>query len=57
MCMTMETKTNVRKYGESYYLLLSPDVVRWLGVEAGDEMVIEDKDGKKGRFIAAWKKE
>jgi len=53
----METKSNIRKFGNSLYLLIPMPVSEWLALKDGDDMVIEDKEKTKGKFFAAWKEE
>jgi antitoxin component of MazEF toxin-antitoxin module len=45
------------KIGGSIYLRIPPAVVEHLEIKDGDAGEIEDKNGNKGKFIAAWKTE
>lgn len=54
----MKIKTNIRRVGGSLYLLLPPNLIKYLFLEAGDDVVfIQDDEGRFGRFASFWKDE
>jgi len=50
-------KTKARMNGNSMALTLRKEVTEYLGVEVGDTIEMGVYKGKKGKFIAIWKKE
>jgi antitoxin component of MazEF toxin-antitoxin module len=52
----MQQKTSLRNIGGSFYMLMPPALVEYLGLVVGeDTIVVEDKEKSKGRFAAIWK--
>lgn len=47
----------VRKQGESYYLLIRPELVNFLNIEHRDEMKVQAETGKHGKYVSAWNPE
>jgi len=41
----------------AYYLPLPIDLVRFLGIEEKGTIIIQDEEGKHGRYASFWKKE
>lgn len=53
----MEVKREIKKWGEtSLVFAIPPDLCKYLEIEAGDEIVLKDEEGKHGRFVTLWKK-
>lgn len=46
----------VYKNHESITLTIPSDLAKYLELEVGDEVVIQDDKGKHGKFISLWKK-
>jgi len=44
----------VRKQGESFYLLLRPEIADYLDVQHMDTMQVQPENGKHGPYISAW---
>ena len=53
----MEYEKKLIEIGGSQGLILPIDLCKYLGLEIGSEIVIQDDGGKKGKFISLWKKE
>jgi antitoxin component of MazEF toxin-antitoxin module len=47
----------VRKFGNSLSIAIPPDVLKYLVIDEGTEIVLEVKEGKYGKYVAFWKKE
>ena len=52
----MQYEKKLIEVGGSQGLILPLDLCKYLGLEVGSEIVIQDDKGKKGRFISLWKK-
>lgn len=52
----MQMKTNVKKYGGTLFLRLTPAIIEYLDIKEEQEMIIEDEEGKHGKYFSAWKK-
>ena len=50
-------KTLITIGGGSLGFTIPPDLARFLGLEAGDEIILRDEKGKKGLYCSFWKKE
>ena len=53
----MQFERKITEVGGSLMLILPPDLCKFLGLNASDVMVVQDEEGKKGKFLSAWKKE
>jgi len=57
----MKDDTNMRNINGSWYCRIPPSFVRHLGLEGewGEavDAMIQDEDGKKGKYCSIWKKE
>ena len=53
----MDTTTKVRQIGGSLMLILPQLYARHLNIREGDELVLRDEEGKRGKFISFWKVE
>ncbi len=53
----MQFEKKIIEIGGSQGLLLPLDLCKYLGLELGSEIVIQDDEGKHGKFISLWKKE
>jgi len=52
----MQYEKKIIEIGGSQGLLLPLDLLNYLGIKIGDIVVIQDDEGKKGKFISLWKK-
>jgi len=53
----MQFERQVKKWGETSLIVTIPaDLARYLELKAEDEVIIQDDEGKHGKFIAMWKK-
>ena len=53
----MEIERNVAKWGTSLVVVIPPDVVKYLDLEQGTDIVIDAEKGKHGKFISIWRKD
>ena len=53
----MQYEKKVLDVGESLGIILPLDLCKYLGIEKGTEIVIQDDEGKHGRFISIWRKD
>ena len=53
----MQYEKRLIEIGGSQGLILPIDLCKYLELELGSEIVIQDDKGKKGKFISLWKKE
>ena len=52
----MEYEKKIIEVGGSQGIILPLDLCKYLGLEVGTEIIIQDDKGKKGKFISLWKK-
>jgi antitoxin component of MazEF toxin-antitoxin module len=52
----MQYEKKVINIGGSKTILLPVDLCKYLDIDFGDEVIIQDDIGKKGKFISLWKK-
>ena len=52
----MKIERKICEVGGSLMLIIPPDLAKYLEVKAGDEMIMQDEEGKKGKFVSFWKK-
>ena len=52
----MQQETKVRKVNESYHVTIPINLARWLGLNEGDTLVVQDEEGKHGKYFSTWKK-
>lgn len=52
----MQYEKKLTIIGGSQGVLLPTDLCKYLELEIGDELIIQDDIGKKGKFISMWKK-
>ena len=51
----MEIKTSIRKNGGSFYMLLPPDMMKFLELEEGEDTVyLRDREKEFGRYGQFW---
>ena len=53
----MQFKKKIIDVGGSNGVILPLDLCKYIGLEFGDEIVIQDDSGKHGKFISLWKAE
>lgn len=53
----MEFQTNIRNINGSYYIRVPQDLVKYLKLEDRDTIIVQDEEGKQGKYFSAWKKE
>ena len=42
--------------GNSSAILIPTDLMKHIGLEIGDEVTMQDDEGKHGKFVSFWKK-
>ena len=52
----MQFERKITEVGGSLMLLVPADLAKFLELKAGDMMVVQDEEGKKGKYLSAWKK-
>jgi len=53
----MKFERKITAHGGSTGLTLPQDLLKYLNLQQGDTIIIQDEIGKKGAFITLWKKE
>jgi len=54
----MQIERELKKWGDkSVVMLIPPDLLKYMNLKAGDTIVIQDDNGKHGKFVSFWKKE
>jgi len=52
----MQQETKVRKVNESYMVTIPINLARWLELKEGDTLIVQDEEGKHGKYFSTWKK-
>ena len=52
----MQYEKKIIEVGGSQGIILPLDLCKYLGLEIGSKIVIQDYVGKKGKFISLWKR-
>lgn len=52
----MKFERKLRNIGGSLVLVIPADLGRYLNLNVGDDLIVQDDDGKHGKFISFWKK-
>jgi hypothetical protein len=53
----MEYEKRLQMMGDgSVGLLIPADLLRWMGLQIGDTVILCDESGKKGKYASFWKK-
>ena len=52
----MEFESTVRKMGSSLQITIPADLCKWLKLQEGDKLIVQDEEGKKGKYFSTWKK-
>jgi len=54
----MKFERKIRKWGDTSLVLVIPtDLAIHLDLHPDDDIVIQEEEGKKGKFISLWKKD
>lgn len=54
----MQLERQVQAWGNtSAVVVFPPDLLKYLNLNVGDKIIIQDDEGKYGKFISMWKKE
>lgn len=54
----MQFERKIRKWGETSLAFVIPaDLASYLDLQPEDDIVIQDEQGKKGKFLSMWKKD
>jgi len=53
----MQYKKTISAIGGSQGIILPLDLLKYLELKVGDEILIQDDEGKHGKFISMWKAE
>jgi len=52
----MEYERTISAFGGSTGLTLPLDLLKFLGLEKGDKIIVQDNEGPDGWYIKVWKK-
>ena len=53
----MQIEREVQKWGnKSLVIVIPPDLAKFLELEVGNEIVLQDEEGTKGKYCSFWKK-
>ena len=52
----MQYEKKIIEIGGSQGHILPLDLLKYLDLKIGDTIIIQDEDGKKGKFVSFWKK-
>ena len=47
-------RRKVMELGGSLAITIPPEIVEHIGIKAGDELVMQDKEKGKGKYFAGW---
>ena len=53
----MRFERKIKQIGTSYGLLIPPDVVKYFNFDKDEDIIIEIKEGKYGKYLAIWRKD
>jgi antitoxin component of MazEF toxin-antitoxin module len=53
----MISETNTKKFGGTIYLRIPPHMVEYLTLKEEDLILIQDDNGKHGKFVSFWRKD
>jgi len=56
MVITMQYERKIRKWGDSLVFPIPTDIIKYMDIEEGTEIILQDDVGKHGKFLAIWKK-
>lgn len=53
----MQIERKIKQWGDfSLVIILSPDLLKYLDLKKEDTIILQDEEGKKGKFCSFWKK-
>lgn len=53
----MKIERQIKRWGEtSLVIVIPPDLAKHLGIDVDDNIILQDEEGKKGKFCSFWKK-
>jgi len=52
----MQFERTMKDIGGSTMVIIPADLCKYLDLKAEDTVVIQDDEGKKGKFVSLWKK-
>jgi len=53
----MQFERKIRKWGDTSVAIVIPtDLATYLGLNPDDDIIIQEEEGKKGKFLSMWKK-
>ena len=53
----MQIEREIKKWGEnSLVIVIPPDLAKYLGLNVGNTIVLQDEEGTKGKYCSFWKK-
>lgn len=53
----MKFERQMKRWGENSLVVTIPiDLVKYLGLKPYDPVIIQDEEGKHGKYITVWKK-
>jgi len=53
----MQFERKISEIGGSIQFIVPADLGRYLGLKIGDTVIIQDDEGKHGKFVSFWKKD
>ena len=53
----MKFERKVIKNGGTLYIGVDPSLAKYMEIEEGSEIVLQDDEGKHGKFISFWRKD
>jgi len=53
----MKWEKKLFNFGGSVGILLPAELLKHLGLKEGDPVIIQDDEGKHGKFVSFWKKD
>ncbi len=53
----MQIERQIKRWGDnSLVIVIPPDLAKFLGIDVDSNIVLQDEEGKKGKFCSFWKK-
>jgi antitoxin component of MazEF toxin-antitoxin module len=53
----MQFERKIREIGGSIQLIIPADLAKYLNININDTVMIQDENGRYGKYISFWKKE
>lgn len=52
----MRIETTIRKNSGSLQITIPANLCKWMDLEDGDTLILQDEEGKHGKYFSTWKK-